>query len=173
MIRRFLVLFGALTLMAGAYAKTVTVYIYNFNFTTDQTLQRVITPVIKVGDKIHWVNVNGFHCTNSCTGLQESWASGSMGNGATFDHTFTHAGVYNYYCCIHGSDNGNGTYTGMGGRIIVIKPIFIKPSHFGMIGAAGFALTQAKEALSSHIEFTAPVAATKPMADCCGAGGSK
>jgi uncharacterized protein YjdB len=40
----------------------------------------------------------------------------------TFDHTFTHAGNYVYYCKIHGTDNGNGTASGMFGTITVNAP---------------------------------------------------
>src|SRR6185437_995531 len=49
----------------------------------------------------------------------ESWDSGVVNTGATFDHTFTHVGNYVYYCKIHGIDNGNGTATGMFGTISV------------------------------------------------------
>ena len=94
-------------------AVTVTVHMFSFNFTTDATHATIVSPTIHVGDTIHWVLDEGFHCATSCAGMTESWASPMMANpGESYDHTFTHAGTFNYYCCIHGFDNGNGTAGG-------------------------------------------------------------
>jgi hypothetical protein len=41
-------------------------------------------------------------------------------SGFTFDHTFRQAGSFVYYCTVHGSDNGNGTASGMAGTIKVV-----------------------------------------------------
>lgn len=120
--RLLLVLALGWGILGSAGAATVNVYIYNFSFSTDATHATVQSPTIHVGDTIHWINDNGFHCTTACTGLAESWSSGAMTVGQTFDHTFTTPGVYNYYCCIHGSDNGDGTATGMTGTITVLPP---------------------------------------------------
>lgn len=122
MLRRFLVsvivLFSA---AIGARGATVNVYAFNFNFSTDPTHVQIIQPVIHVGDTIHWIVDDGFaHCTMSCAGMSESWASGSVPLGGTFDHTFTHVGTFNYFCCLHGFDNGNGTASGMSGSVIVV-----------------------------------------------------
>jgi plastocyanin len=110
-------------LLASVSAATVTVHMFNFNFSTDATHATIISPTIHVGDTIHWVLDEGFHCTSACAGMSENWASGMMSTvGSSFDHTFTHAGTFNYYCCIHGFDNGNGTAGGMSGTVTVLPP---------------------------------------------------
>ena len=38
----------------------------------------------------------------------------------TYEHMFTHAGVFNYYCFPHGRDNGDGTAHGMAGSVTVL-----------------------------------------------------
>jgi plastocyanin len=92
---------------------TVNVDVINFAFNPNPV-------TIHVGDTIHWVWVSDDHSTTSVGGSIESWDSGVLNNGATFDHTFTHAGTYVYYCKIHGQDNGNGTASGMSGMIMVM-----------------------------------------------------
>ena len=91
---------------------TVTVHVVNFAFTPDPV-------TIHVGDTVHWVWDTPNHSTTSVVGSAESWDSGIHGVGFTFDHTFTHAGTFVYYCVVHGSDNGNGTASGMAGTINV------------------------------------------------------
>lgn len=121
MLHRILVglaLFCGLLGLSGA--ATVNVYIFNLNFSTDPTHQTIQSPTIHVGDTIHWINDEGFHCTMACSGMAENWGSGLMNAGQTFDHTFTAPGTYNYFCCAHGFDNGNGTATGMTGTITVL-----------------------------------------------------
>src|SRR5262245_44810948 len=46
------------------------------------------------------------HSTTSVSGSVEQWNSGVHNTGFTFDHTFTHAGTFVYYCTTHGQDNG-------------------------------------------------------------------
>jgi plastocyanin len=92
---------------------TVDVHLTNFAFTPAAT-------TIHVGDTIHWINDQGDHSTTSVAGIAESWDSGLMNAPWTFDHTFTHAGTFAYYCKLHGSDNGNGTASGMSGTITVM-----------------------------------------------------
>nr|HWA83573.1 hypothetical protein [Fimbriimonadaceae bacterium] len=95
---------------------------------TDPTHQRITQAVIHVGDTVRWVIDDFYHCTNSCSGQAENWASGVMtSQGTTFDHRFTHAGVFTYYCCLHGFDNGNGTASGMQGKVIVLGAIPVQP----------------------------------------------
>src|SRR5262245_13420135 len=68
-----------------ALLATVTVHIVNFAFNP--------TPIsINVGDTVHWVWDASFHTTTSVGGIAESWDSGLKNTGATFDHTFMHAG---------------------------------------------------------------------------------
>lgn len=55
---------------------------------------------INIGDTVTWTNTDTIiHTTTSNTGL---WDSGVMAPGATFSHTFTQAGTFNYLCTTHG-----------------------------------------------------------------------
>lgn len=115
------------TLETRALLTTVTVHLVNFAFTPNPV-------TIHVGDTVHWVWDTNDHSTTSVAGSLESWDSGVQNSGATFDHTFTHAGTYVYYCVIHGSDNGNGTASGMAGTITVqatgtISSITLMPAN--------------------------------------------
>jgi plastocyanin len=92
---------------------TVTVHVVNFAFNPDPL-------TIHVGDTVHWVWDTDNHSTTSVAGSVESWDSGIHSTGFTFDHTFTHAATFVYYCVVHGSDNGNGTASGMAGKISVL-----------------------------------------------------
>src|SRR5579862_3242709 len=88
-----------------ASAATVTVHVFNFNFSTNPQGQPIAEATINVGDTIQWVWDSGTHTSTSVKGSAESWDSGILTTGKTFDHTFTTAGVFVYYCKIHGSDN--------------------------------------------------------------------
>jgi plastocyanin len=92
---------------------TVTVDVINFAFNPNPV-------TIHVGDTIQWDWLADDHSSTSVAGSLESWNSGVINTGATFDHTFEHAGTYVYYCVIHGSDNGNGTASGMSASIVVL-----------------------------------------------------
>jgi plastocyanin len=96
-----------------ALLATVTVHVVNFAFTPDPV-------TIHVGDTVHWVWDTDDHSTTSVAGSAEQWDSGVHNSGFTFDHTFTKAGSFVYYCVIHGHDNGNGTASGMAGTINVV-----------------------------------------------------
>src|SRR5262245_30553205 len=99
---------------------TVTVHIFNNDFSANVKGQPIVDPTINVGDTIHWVWDEGLHSTTSVAGIAEQWDSGVFSTvGHTFDHTFTNVGTFAYYCTIHGFDNGNGTAGGMSGTITV------------------------------------------------------
>ncbi len=99
---------------------TVTVDVINFAFNP--------TPVtIHTGDTVQWVWQADNHSTTSVAGSLESWDSGVHNTGFTFDHTFTQAGTYVYYCTIHGVDNGNGTASGMSADIVVLPSVTPPP----------------------------------------------
>lgn len=102
-----------------ATAATVTVHIVNFDFTSTGTGGPHFDPTINVGDTVQWVWDQSHHSTQSVTGLTESWDSGVQNTPFTFNHTFTHPGDFAYYCILHGSDNGNGTASGMSGIVHV------------------------------------------------------
>jgi hypothetical protein len=108
-------------LPAFALAETITIHIFNDDFGLANGTE--FDPVINVGDTIHWVFDEGFHSTTSVAGQSETWDSdvgqpSDFPNG--FDHTFTNVGTFNYYCTVHGQDNGDGTASGMAGTISVV-----------------------------------------------------
>jgi len=124
---------------------TVTVHIFNNDFSANAKGQPIVDPTIDVGDTIHWVWDEGFHSTTSVAGIAEQWDSGTTGTvGHTFDHTFTHVGTFAYYCTIHGFDNGNGTAGGMSGTITVrdatpslaINDVTVTEGNSGTVNAA-------------------------------------
>jgi plastocyanin len=102
-------------LEARALMATVDVHVLNFAFNPNPV-------TINVGDTVHWIWDTSFHSTTSVAGSLEQWDSGVLNAGATFDHTFTHAGTFVYYCTIHGHDNGNGTASGMAADVVVSSP---------------------------------------------------
>lgn len=96
-----------------AFASTVTVNVADSFFDSN--------PTINVGDTVHWNWTGSFHSVTSVAGSAEAFDSTVFFSpGATFDHTFTHAGTFAYYCSIHGFDNGNGTAGGMSGFVTVL-----------------------------------------------------
>ncbi len=99
-----------------ANAATVTVNIENFDFNP-------MNKSIQVGDTIHWVWVGGLHSTTAAAGQVESWDSTIHSTPFSFDHVFARAGVFGYYCRVHGLDAGNGRGGGMMfGTITVTAP---------------------------------------------------
>lgn len=70
------------------------------------------TITITVGDTVKWTDTgNNPHSVTANTGQAESFDSGPncnaytggcLSKGQTFQHTFTHAGTFTYYCRVHG-----------------------------------------------------------------------
>jgi len=116
--------------LALASPQTVQVGVDNFLFSGDAT--------IHVGDTVewHWLNP-GTHTVTSVAGTPESFDSGFQSDGSFF-HTFTQAGTYNYYCQLHGFDNGDGTAGGMSAKVTVLavpEPAFIGLGAVATLGA--------------------------------------
>ena len=91
----------------GAMAATTTVYITSFQFINASGVQT--NPTINLGDTVTWVWTNGHHSATATPGQLESWDSGAQMAGAAatnYSHTFTHLGVYNYYCTVHSQSTG-------------------------------------------------------------------
>jgi plastocyanin len=87
---------GAHAAMAAAHAHaTVNITIRNYAF-SPQTLN------VAPGTTVVWTNKDSVaHTVTSDTG---AWpASGNLGTGQTFSHTFAKAGAYSYHCAIHPS----------------------------------------------------------------------
>jgi plastocyanin len=140
MFRRLIAL-SALTccLTASANAAIVNVRIFDFDFSTDPTHTTIIDPIISIGDTIHWILDSGVHTTTSVAGTTETWNSGIMtALGSSFDHTFTHAGSFQYFCQLHGTDNGNQTAGGMSG-VITVQAV-PEPASLTMLGVGAIAL---------------------------------
>jgi len=110
-------LFGMATSTSAA---TTTVHVFSFDFSENPSGQPIVDPTIDLGDTVDWVWDSGFHSTTSVAGLSESWDSGRHSPTFSFDHTFSHVGVFPYYCSVHGFDNGDGTAGGMSGTITVV-----------------------------------------------------
>src|SRR5262249_996607 len=99
----------------------VTIDVFDFDFGNASTRTH-IDPTINVGDTVRWQWGEGFHSTTSVQGIAESWNSGVQGLSFTFDHTFTRAGTFPYYCSVHGVDAGGGTTSGMAG-LVTVRPV--------------------------------------------------
>lgn len=59
------------------------------------------TQAVAVGDTVTWNFNDGGHTTTSLPGQPDKWASDVEANGATFQHTFTKPGKYQYICVPH------------------------------------------------------------------------
>src|SRR5207249_10199547 len=69
---------------------------------------------IHPGDTVHWTwSSTGPSTTSGSPGMPNGiWDSGIRSQGATFDHTFSSAGSFDYYCTPHGACCGMvGTVT--------------------------------------------------------------
>jgi len=124
-------------------ATTIVVHVFDFDFSTNPPGQPIVDPTIHLGDTIRWVGDEGFHTATSAAGQLESWDSDFLGPGDVFEHTFTHLGIFNYYCLPHGADLGGGHVEGMAGSITVV-PITGVPdasSTLPLLGAALGGLT--------------------------------
>jgi plastocyanin len=53
---------------------------------------------IGVGESVTWTNKDDHDHTVTC---KESFSSGNLSKGDTFQHTFTKAGKFNYACSYH------------------------------------------------------------------------
>ena len=147
----FVVVF--LEMSTSVSAATTTVHVFDFNFSVNPSGQPIVDPTINLGDTVHWVWDSGVHSTTSVAGLTESWDSGNHSPAFSFDHIFTHLGLFWYYCDIHGSDNGDGTASGMSGTIDVVPG----PSTWNGPGGGSFNLASnwANNTVPNSVDATA------------------
>jgi FtsP/CotA-like multicopper oxidase with cupredoxin domain/plastocyanin len=104
-----------------AYAqKTVTVYVYNNEFSINPPGEAVVQAVIVQGDFIRWLHVQGNHTTTSVAGSAEVWNVPINNNNKEYTKQFNSTGLFWYYCIPHGSENIDGTASGMAGTITVL-----------------------------------------------------
>jgi plastocyanin len=107
------------------------VYARNFDFTSVATAQaaetdhdhgiqvpgKVYSITVNLGDTVSWIRLDGFH--NVVADDKESFDSGpASSDWRVFNHTFTTAGQFTYYCSLHGSSGGSG----MAGVVNVVDP---------------------------------------------------
>ena len=101
---RYLMLFG-LVMLPGAACNS------NNPPTTNEVVMRDFSFApeslnVSVGDTVTWVN-NGAYAHTTTSGETGSpdgkWNSGSLVPGVSFEHVFTEAGNYHYYCSLHGA----------------------------------------------------------------------
>jgi plastocyanin len=99
-------------------------YDYNGNGTGDVT--------IHAGDTVFWTDT-GFsaHTVTSVPGQADSFDSGTMFNGDTFQHTFNTPGTYVYYCQVHSFLVGNEAVGPQVGTITVLPAP--EPTGVGVI----------------------------------------
>jgi plastocyanin len=65
---------------------------------------------IAASDMVTWTNTGlPIHTVTSDSGAPETFDSGSLGTGGTFQHTFTAAETVNYHCTVHVSMGMVGT----------------------------------------------------------------
>jgi|GEM_PF-4469992 len=95
------------------------VHVFNNNYSINPSGQPIVDASIVAGEAIQWQWDAGFHSVTSVAGSPEVYNSGAGFGLPPFDHTFPDAGVYTYFCTVHGVDNGNGTAGGMAGTITV------------------------------------------------------
>jgi hypothetical protein len=137
-----LALAGALAAPAVADPITVTVYIFNYDYSQIFPVPPYPPdpppddPVIHVGDTIRWQRYNGTHNVKSCAGTPEQFMSQTITSSSpTYSHTYTHAGVFSYYCTFHGFDIGDNSAGGMAGMVTVLPPPPPPcPADFGTAG---------------------------------------
>jgi len=91
---------------AGGTTKNVSI---GGNFFSPQSI------AISLGDVVHFTWQDGGHSTTSdATSGPDSWNSGVIGAGSTFDVSIDNPGTHRYYCQPHGGPNG----VGMSGQIL-------------------------------------------------------
>src|SRR4030095_1427559 len=101
-------------------AAIVNVYVYNTEFSINPQGGPVIAATITQGDSIRWVWLQGGHTTTAVAGSTEQWNQPLNSSNTEYTRQFNNVGVFWYYCIPHGTDNGDGTASGMSSTITVL-----------------------------------------------------
>lgn len=74
--------------------------------------------MVQVNQTVRWTNRESFpHDVTALDGsFNSTGGAGALTNGATYEHAFSRAGVYDYYCTVHSTGRGNGMWA----RLIVV-----------------------------------------------------
>jgi plastocyanin len=91
------------TTTAAAAGGTITITAQNNKFVPEQI-------TAKVGQKIHWVNNDGY--AHNVTATKGETFQSPLNAGGTFDYTVDKAGTIDYVCTIHSGQSGTITVTG-------------------------------------------------------------
>jgi FtsP/CotA-like multicopper oxidase with cupredoxin domain len=120
-LKMHLLLAMLFVLPAVLSAETVVVYVFNNEFSINPPGQPIVrNATIFEGDIIQWQHMQGNHTTTSVMGSAEQWNTDINNSIPTFSYQFNTSGVYWYYCIPHGTDNMDGTASGMHGTITVL-----------------------------------------------------
>ncbi len=120
---RAIFLLTMLSIVLPVRGAVIDVYVYNNQFSIHHPdMNMPVTPAtISVGDSIRWIWLQGNHTTTSVAGSAEVWDQPINSGNQEFFYQFNTAGVYWYYCIPHGSDNGDGTASGMSSTVTVLS----------------------------------------------------
>ena len=116
------------TILAAAALSGLCGAVYAANQTVNVGPSTAFNPAVVTitsGDTVTWNWLASGHSTTSdATTGPEVWNSGVLASGATFAHTFSTVGTFQYYCVIHGAPGG----IGMSGQVIVAAPPTATPT---------------------------------------------
>src|SRR3954462_6848113 len=75
-------------------------------------------PAVRImpGDAVTWSGNFGVHPLRSASA--EDFGADPVGDG-TLTHSFVAAGVYRFYCLVHGAKTGDNQVAGMSGQVVV------------------------------------------------------
>ena len=129
---------------------TVNVTIQNFSFNPSN-----ITVVIGVNNTVTWTNHDAV--THTVTGNDGSWGGG-VAPGATYTHTFTTAGVFDYHCSIH--TYMHGSVEVLGSSSSNSSTSFSSASTSTPTASSSATSTSSSNLTSSNSTMTAPPSST-------------
>jgi plastocyanin len=141
------------------------------------------TVTIHVGDTVEWVWDSSHFSTTSVKGSADHWNSGVLNEGVTFEHTFNKVGTFVYYSKVGGTDNGNGTASGMSGTVVVLPPstltsITLMPGNYSMTSgtaqqfmAMGNYADHTMEDISDEVTWSSSNPAVATVSNAAGTSG--
>jgi plastocyanin len=138
---------------------------------------------IHVGDTVEWVWDSSHFSTTSVKGSAQHWNSGVLNEGVTFEHAFNQVGAFVYYSTVGGTDNGNGTASGMSGTVIVLPQspltsIILMPRNYSLVSgtaqqlmAMGSYADNTTEDISDEVTWSSSNPAVATVSNAAGTGG--
>ncbi len=138
---------------------------------------------VHVGDTVEWVWDSSHFSTTSVKGSAEHWNSGVLNDGVTFEHTFNQVGTFVYYSTNGGTDNGNGTASGMSGTVIVLPQspltsITLMPRNYSVVSgtaqqlmAMGNYADNTMEDISDQVTWSSSNPAIATVSEAAGTAG--